>query len=498
MKRRLAWVLGLVAVGGLLVCGAGGTVGALVWNRGQVETIDKVDFANRLAVPPLAPSHLDDQGRRVFDLRAQAGQHDFGSGHQASTWGFNGDYLGPTLRAKRGERVAINIRNDVDEPTTVHWHGMHLPAAMDGGPHQQIEPGGTWSPTWTIDQPAATLWYHPHLHGTTEEHVYRGLAGMFILDDEPSATLDLPGDYGVDDLPIIVQDKKFRGNGELDDRADEGPMGVLGDTIAVNGTVGAYQEVTTQRLRMRLLNASVGRVFNFGFSDDREFALVGTDGGLLGRPYRTKRIQLAPGERAEIVLTVRPAEQVQLRSYPPDLGTNFFSKRFSGGNDSFDVLQLRAGKQLKPSPQLPAKLVDMPRMAESSATKVRTFRLNEHSINGKEMDMGRVDQVVEKDTTEIWQIRNEDGLPHSFHIHDVQFQVLGGDGALGGWKDTVYVRPNSTVRLIMRFTEYTDPNTPYMFHCHMLFHEDHGMMGQFVVVEPGQQAGQPEHHHHDG
>jgi blue copper oxidase len=506
MRRPIAWVLGGIAAGSLVVCGGGAAVGALVWNQGQVETVDRVDFATRLAIPPLAPSHLDDQGRRVFDLRARAGNHDFGAarqpniklsgaGHQASTWGFNGDYLGPTLRAKRGERVLVNVRNDVGETTTVHWHGMHLPAAMDGGPHQQIRPGSTWSPTWTIDQPAATLWYHPHLHGTTERQVYRGLAGMFILDDQSNAAPDLPDRYGVDDVPVIVQDKKFTGGGGLDDSSGQGGMGVLGDTIAVNGAVGAYQQVTTERLRMRLLNASGGRVFNFGFSDGRRFALIGTDGGLLSRPYQTDRIQLAPGERAEIVVTVRPAEHVVLRSYPPDLGTNFLNERFAGGDDSFDVLQLRAGKDLEPGRQVPEKLADVPRLDESAAVKVRQFRLSGHSINGEKMEMGRVDQVVTKDATEIWEVHNSDGMPHSFHVHDVQFQVLGGDGPLAGWKDTVYLRSNSTLRLVMRFTDYADPEVPYMFHCHMLFHEDRGMMGQFVVVEPGQQPGKPEHHH---
>jgi FtsP/CotA-like multicopper oxidase with cupredoxin domain len=473
MKRGFGLVIGVLAAVGPVACGG-------------VVAVEDVGAANRLAIPPLAASHLDSQGRRVFDLRASAGRHDFGAvggvDRQAATWGFNGDYLGPTLRAKRGERVVVNVRNDVGEPTTVHWHGMHLPARMDGGPHQQIAPGTTWSPTWTIDQPAATLWYHPHLHGTTERHVYRGLAGMFILDDDPSSALRLPHEYGVDDVPVIVQDKKFRADGELDDHSSQGGMGVLGDTVAVNGTVGAYYEATTQRLRMRLLNASGGRVFNFGFSGDREFALVGTDGGLLARPYRTNRIQLAPGERAEVVVTLRPAEHLRLRSFEPD----------------FDVLELRAGADLKTSPAIPGKLVDVPPMAESSAAKVRAFRLTGHNINGEKMDLDRVDQVVEKDTTEIWQVRNSDGRPHSFHVHDVQFQVLGGDGPLGGWKDTVYVEPGSTMRLIMRFTDYADPDTPYMFHCHMLFHEDRGMMGQFVVVEPGQQAGQPQRHHHHG
>src|SRR5690606_35134294 len=146
-------------------------------------------------------SHRDADGRRVFDLRAAAGRHRFRPGRPTPTWGINGPHLAPTLRAVRGETVLVRFRNDLPETTTLHWHGMHLPAAMDGGPHQPVEPGTTWSPTWTIDQPAATLWYHPHPHGRTAAHVYRGLTGMFILDEpEPP---QLPNRYGIDDIPVI-------------------------------------------------------------------------------------------------------------------------------------------------------------------------------------------------------------------------------------------------------------------------------------------------------
>ena len=149
---------------------------------------------------------MDADGTRVFDLDTRAGGKEFRPGRTTPTWGFNGGYLGPTLRAERGERVRANVRNSLDEASTVHWHGMHLPAGVDGGPHQMVDFGDRWSPQWTVDQPAASLWYHPHPHGATEKHVQRGLAGMFLLDDEPSAALPLPQRYGVDDLPLIVQD----------------------------------------------------------------------------------------------------------------------------------------------------------------------------------------------------------------------------------------------------------------------------------------------------
>jgi suppressor of ftsI len=477
-----------------------GVLGTL-WARADISTAGTVAFTRPLVIPPLATSHLDANGRRVFDLRLQAGTTDFGLDRPTATWGINGSYLGPTLRAKRGEQVAVNVTNDLGQTTTLHWHGMHLPAAMDGGPHQRIEPGATWSPSWTINQPATTLWYHPHLHGATAQHVYRGLAGLFILDDSPSAALPLPRDYGIDDIPVIVQDKSFTGDGQLDqDTPLFSPTGVLGDTILVNGTRGAYQQVTTERVRLRLLNASNARIYNFGLADERGqargFALIGTDGGLLPAPVQTTRVQLSPGERAEIVVTMRPGERTLLRSYPAELGADFWTQRFSGGDDILDILELRAAGTLTSSAPLPATLAPAPDLQEDDATTTRTFAMDGSRINRQHLDMERIDEVVTVGDTEIWQVMNNDGTPHNFHVHDVQFQILDLDGApppatLAGRKDTVYVAPGTTVRLLMRFADYTDPDTPYMFHCHVLRHEDRGMMGQFVVVAPGQQPGQP-------
>jgi FtsP/CotA-like multicopper oxidase with cupredoxin domain len=268
---------------------AAGVLGYL-WANGGVGTV-RTEATVRLPIPPLAASRVVD-GRRVFDLRATEGRHDFGAGKDATrTWGFNGGYLGPTLRARQGEQVQVNVTNGLGEVTTVHWHGHHLPAAMDGGPHQVLEPGETWRPRWRIDQPAATTWYHPHPHGSTADHMYRGLAGLFILDRSSPGAPGLPSEYGVDDVPLIVQDKAFDGDGQLDDDSPVfSPVGFLGETIVVNGAIGAYHEVTTERVRLRILNASNARVYDFGLHDDREFALIGTDGGLLPAPHKTRRV----------------------------------------------------------------------------------------------------------------------------------------------------------------------------------------------------------------
>ncbi|WP_248844359.1 multicopper oxidase family protein, partial [Streptomyces hirsutus] len=353
--KRLVVVLGslvtvfAVAVGGLF---------AWLWTGAEVSTVGRTPFDNALAIPPLADSTVEKDGTRVFDLRMQAGETEFRDGKRTETWGFNGSYLGPTLRAERGEKVRVRVSNRLDEASSVHWHGMHLPARMDGGPHQMIAPGATWTPHWTVDQPAATLWYHPHPHGRTEEHVRRGLAGLFLLDDEKSARLPLPKRYGVDDLPVVVQDVRFDGARLAGDRGMLQNAGFLGDRTMVNGTLDPYREVRDELIRLRLVNASTARTYAFGFPDDRDFSLIGTDGGLLERPAAMDRVQLSPGERAEIVVRVEAGERVMLRSFPQENYGGFWQQRFGGGDDSFDVLELRAARQLRASPELPTALAE--------------------------------------------------------------------------------------------------------------------------------------------
>src|SRR5699024_4241706 len=182
-----------------------------------------------------------------------------------------------------------------------HWHGMHLPAAMDGGPHQMITPGGQWRPQGRIDQPAATRWYHPHPHGGTEEHVYRGLAGRCRLEGDAGLAAALPRDYGVDDLPLIVQDRSFTRDGDLELRHDGAEPGMLGGTVMVNGTVGAVHRVSTQRVRLRLLNGATARTFTFAIPD-RPMVMIASGGGFLDEPLELESLRLAPGERAEVIV----------------------------------------------------------------------------------------------------------------------------------------------------------------------------------------------------
>ena len=491
--RRLAASVALLAAVSLAVPV---TITAVSWTRADTSNVGQLDFARELRIPRLLQPKTDATGRKVFDLKTQEATSELIAGKRTATWGFNGSYLGPTLRASRGDQIYMRVTNGLRQATTVHWHGMHLPAKADGGPHQPIEPGETWTPSWRVDQPAATLWYHPHLHGTTTEHVYRGLAGMFILDDPAASKLALPQTYGVDDIPLIVQDKRFEDSGELSFSRGmiSSPIGQLGDTILVNGTANPHLNVSSTRVRLRLLNASGARSYNYGFSDDRKFDLIATEGGLLGAPARLERVQLSPGERAEIVVAFKPGDNAILRSFKPDLGSvGFFNARFSGADDTFDILELRATDKLTESPPVPRQLVPRDSPDPSMAQRVRRFELGSRDINDLRMDMNRIDQVVALDTTEIWEVTNESGTPHNFHVHGTRFKILRYAGkapppALSGLKDTVFVPPDETVRLATRFTDHSDPATPYMFHCHLLRHEDRGMMGQFVVVKPGENS----------
>ena len=264
----------------------------------NISQAGKEDFMNEDLVPQnrlVIPSQLEpnlQNGEKVFNLTIQQGEAEILPGKRTHTWGYNGSFLGPTIRAQTGDRVRLNVINTLEETTTVHWHGMELPAAMDGGPHQVIEPGKNWQPSWTIINQAATLWYHPHTMGRTGEQVYQGLAGFFIIDDENTDALALPREYGVDDIPLVIQDKLFDSSGQfIFPRQHQAiTAGLLGDTILVNGTYAPYLDVPAKLIRFRLLNGSAARRYNFGFSDNRPFQQIATDGGLLEAAVERTRL----------------------------------------------------------------------------------------------------------------------------------------------------------------------------------------------------------------
>jgi FtsP/CotA-like multicopper oxidase with cupredoxin domain len=493
--------------GGLVACCAIGSTasfaGIAIFGNDPQSNEGELDFKNPLAIPPLAEPEIDAEGRKTWNLTIQTGETEILPGKTATTWGIEGPYLAPTLRAARGEDVSITLHNELPEETTIHWHGMHLPAKMDGGPHQTIPVGESWNPYWKIEQPAATLWYHPHPHGKTAEHVYRGVTGFFLIDDEPGDALDLPREYGIDDVPLLIQDKKFTDDGDFDlsagsflDNFTGAPaFGIRGDKILVNGTYDPVFEVTRQRIRFRILNGSNARFYNLGFSDDRPFKLIASDNGFMpGEPPELTRLLLGPAERAEIVVEFSEGDEVILHSFKQEAVGTGVQGRQIGAEDTFDIVKFRAAAMLESSPELPAQLVEIGDARDiPDDVTVRSFTLDGHgSINGEKMDMNRIDVVVPANAREIWEVESS-GQPHTFHIHGSTFHVLEANGEepppeLRGPKDTVFVSSDHPVRLLVQFRGHIDPDMPYMYHCHILKHEDNGMMGQFVVVEPGMEA----------
>lgn len=481
LYRRLIVPFGLLLVFGLAGCNSNETV----------TNVGKLEFQQALKIPELLEPTIESDGTKHFSLTMEPGTTEFFPGEITDTWGINGSYLGPTIRVSRGDKVSFDVVNKLGETSTLHWHGMMLPPAMDGGPHQMIEAGETWSPHWTIDQPSATTWYHPHLHGKTAQHVYRGLAGMFIIDDEDSKKL--PSNYGVDDIPLIVQDKLFTSDGQLSED-DDTPYGMLGDEILVNGTYDPFLKVTASQVRFRLLNGSNARAYNFGFTDGRSFQLVANDAGLLNEPVTLERFMLSPGERAEIVVAFEPEEETILRSYSSGAGIT---------NGEFDLLKIVADSELTGSSPISKQLSSIEPIEVPADAKVRQFKLTmENEINDKLMDMYRIDEVVPAGTKEIWEIHNF-GSEHNFHIHDAAFRVLDINDKeppeyARGRKDTVFIPHGASVRIAVEFGNYTDLNYPLMYHCHLLKHEDEGMMGQFLLVEPGTESQAPTELRDDG
>jgi len=445
-----------------------------------------------------------------FSLRIHDSTKQYLTGAATGTAAYNSNaILGPTLIFNKGNTVQMHVKNELTDSTTVHWHGIHLPAIMDGGPHQVIAPGAEWNPTWIVKNNAATYWYHPHLHMKTSEQLIQGLGGLIIVRDETESALNLPRTYGIDDIPLILNDKRFEAvtNQFIGSR--------YGDTMMCNGTLNAQYNVPAQVVRFRLLNAAPDRAYNIGFSDNRSFSVIGGDGGLLNNPVALTRYILSPGERIEILVNFsgQQAQNVRLRAFnaslpsdisgsdPDNANTADFVRNKLGARDfdivRFDVVSTTANAVTT----IPSSLITNDTIDSTQASVTRTIKITQAGLacpdpttrcawfNKQFFDMNRIDYKVKQDATEIWEITNNALTSHPFHIHDVSFKILSkSTGAIPnyekGWKDVVLVRKGETVRFIAKFSDYADSTHPYMYHCHVSFHEDEGMMGQFVVTPP--------------
>ncbi len=462
---------------------------------------------NQLLIPPVLSGES-------IDLELRKGTHQFYEGTNTKTFGINGEILGPTLVLEKGQMVNIHVINNIGETTTMHWHGMHVSAVNDGGPHTTIAPDEVWNPQFQVLDHAATYWYHPHLHEHTNDHVLMGLAGLIIVKDQQEASLELPRAYGVDDIPLVIQTKTFDDNKQI----------VTGlsaeDTVVLaNATRNAYVDVPAQVIRLRMLNGASQRIFELGFSNNMEFYQIASDGGLLSRPVPMKRLRLSPGERAEILIDLSGMQnqEIKLMSFASELPRGYYGAAQVGVNpmmaikdydlnplngSNFDILTLKIGMPVGGVTTIPESLVEVNPYLESEAdvTRFLSFRPKifgpQYITNGpfiiddESFDIDVINKTIKLGDIEVWAFVNQTMVAHPFHIHDVQFYAITRDGYPvpeneRGRKDVILVPPmGGTVSFITKFEDFADDEVPYMYHCHMLTHEDEGMMGQFIVVNP--------------
>lgn len=416
------------------------------------------------------------------------------TGLTTQTYVLNGSFLGPTIKIHRNDTLNVRLLNRLTEDAILHWHGIIAPAPMDGHPKYGIKPNAEYAYSFPIVQRAGTYFYHSHTFGLTAKQVYMGLAGFFIVTDDVEAALQLPS--GKYDIPLAIQDKRVDANKQLvySPSMMDIMNGYLGDTVLVNGTPNPYLNVGSTMYRFRLLNAANARIFNIGFSDDRTFSVIGSDGGLLTHPVESRSVVLSPGERCDILVDFGGdaiGSSVSLRSTAT-----------STQGSAFQLLRIDITERGPGSMPVPAVLSAIPTFDPTQAKTKRQFLLEQnmmtasgmHTINGVKFQLDRVDVRVPFDTLELWEFKNVTNEFHPMHVHGAAFQILDRNGNTTlrppdlGWKDTVLVNPNETVRILIRFTDYAGL---YLLHCHNLEHEDDGMMlnlevmGGPTAVQPG-------------
>jgi blue copper oxidase len=404
----------------------------------------------------------------AFALTEAPATVDLGGGKLAKAWAYNGLLPGPTFTARQGDTARFTLANGLSEPTITHWHGMVVDHPNDGHPIYAIGPGGTYGYQFPINQRAALNWYHPHPHMHTGEQVALGLAGAFILRDSQEDALALPtGSY---ELPLVLRDAVLDSRGNLKYTPKGG--GFLGTIPLVNGTLAPYLNVDTALYRFRVLGGSNARVFRLALSNGKPFAVIGNDGGLLTKPVGVGQIDLAPGERLDLLVGFRGlavGEIVTLR----DLASGW------------DLLEFRVTRQVTDTTKIPAALSTITPLSNPVRTRVFSFD-GMSKINGLSYDVNRIDFQVPFGDVEQWQFVTNGNAPHPVHVHGASFQVTsrtGGRGTLfpweAGWKDTVLLQDFETVTVLIRFAAYKGE---YLLHCHKLEHEDNGMMSNFEVV----------------
>ncbi|HUU33717.1 MAG TPA: multicopper oxidase domain-containing protein [Vicinamibacterales bacterium] len=531
-RRTLLHALGLAP---LLT--AGRAAGLDLWPvpGGQAPALPDVELT--LTAAPASIPLLPGEATRVWRFTGEIVK-----GPASSLQVLDESYLGPVIRLVRGQRVRIRFRNRLAEPSIVHWHGLDVPAAADGHPRLAVDGGADYVYDFTVTNRAGTYWYHPHPHMRTGPQVYQGLAGMLIVSDPEEQALGLPSGDG--ELVCVLQDRRFDANNQLmypnppaattpaggmgmgRGRGGRGrgrgmggmgmgmPMGQMmelmngwvGSRMLVNGRVEPTRDVGRRTYRVRLLNGSNARFYKLAWSDGTAMTVVGSDGGLLEHPRALAALTLAPGQRADVLLDLsghEPGDNVQLRTLAfsdDDIGRVGMMGETSPVPQGapLTLMTLRVTDARGPRVAAPERLSTHTYRVVPNAPVRRvpiTFMQMQWLIDGRTFDLTDVAgaESVAPGSTHIWEFVNQPNpmgmmAAHPIHLHGPQFRVLSRAGGTAnalregihdqGWTDTVVVLPGETVRVQVTFS--THPGL-YLYHCHILEHEDMGMMRNFRI-----------------
>jgi spore coat protein A len=499
-------------------------------------------FVDALPIPSvLAPTSTDGTTKYFEVQMAEIKQQLHRDLPETTVWGY-GDprdpmgtsFPGPTFEAYKGENIVVTWKNNLandsktphylkidpmalkyihgatnDRKAVVHLHGGHIPADVDGDPEATFLPGTEKVYDYPISQQAATLWYHDHSLGNTRLNVYMGLAGFFLVRDDnetfmiEESHLPAPEQH---EIPLVLQDRIIKANGKLSYDAIFDDM-FLGDVLLVNGKVWPYLDVERRKYRFRVLNGSNSRAYTLQLPGNEPFHQIGTDGGFLPHPVELTELTLTPGERADIVIDFSQfgggddvVDVVLMNTAPPLFGHPKEEKE----KDIKDVLQFKVQPgEISNDIELLNNLVTGGKIQPISqdGAVIRDFKLDDFPdpdlgskwlINGK--GYNEITEKIEPGAVEIWNFINKSSHLHPMHLHLVQFQVLsrhkkveGGYIDIGvddnemGWKDTVRVAGKEIVSVIAKFPEDKALFGNFPYHCHILEHEDHEMMRQFVL-----------------